>query len=137
MGDNALRSDYRPVADSYTWQNSGIDTNPYFILYHDRSTVSSTAILGIHVMVDGDKVTLRTDEDPVADRNLTASEEGAALLDETVFAYSYGFAVVYIERGKYRSAFGERLAKNLPHQFMYAFLIADAYGRKFLSSFHT
>ena len=98
MCNHALRSDNGTITDSDSGQYRRVDTYPYFIFDNDRATVSCTSVVGINIMVDGDKVALGTDEYSVADCDLTTPEERAALLDETIFSDGYRLAVVYIER---------------------------------------
>lgn len=96
MGYNTLSTNYRAIADFHSGEDCGVDAYPHLILYHDRASVGSTAVIGVDIMVDGYEIALRTDENTVADGYSTATEERAALLDEAILSDSHWFAVVDI-----------------------------------------
>ena len=75
-----------------------------------------------HFLFDSDQVYFRTYKDTVAYGYAATSEKGAALLDETIFAYADRFAVVYIERRKYCGTLRKRLVENIGHELTDLFL---------------
>ncbi len=70
------------------------------------------AVVGIHIMVDGDEVAFRADKHTFTDGDSSTPEKGAALLYEASFAYGYGVAVINIKRRKHGRAFIERFTED-------------------------
>lgn len=121
FGHNTSCSDNRTVTDAYSRKNGGIDSNPCLIFYDYRTTIGCTAVFRIRVMIDCYQIDFRTDEYIVTDCNTATTEKSATLLNETPFANSDRFAIVYIERRQYCCALFERFAKNLLHILAYFF----------------
>ena len=82
----------------YAGQNGSADANPHLVLYDNGTTVCGVAIVGIRIVVDGDKIHFRADEYAIADRYTSTVKEGAALLNPTSFANVDVLAVIHIER---------------------------------------
>lgn len=83
MCNHAVGTDDRTIADMYTGQNGSADANPHLVLYDNGTTVRGVAIVGIRIVVDGDKIHFRADEYAIADRYTSTVKEGAALLNPT------------------------------------------------------
>ena len=86
MCNHTIGINDRTVTDAHTGQDGGTDANPHFIFYHYRATVSSTAVIGIRVVINGDKVHFRGNEHSVANGNAATVEECASLLNPASFA---------------------------------------------------
>lgn len=57
--NHAVGTDDRTIADMYTGQNGSADANPHLVLYDNGTTVRGVAIVGIRIVVDGDKIHFR------------------------------------------------------------------------------
>ncbi len=102
MRHHAVGTDNRTVADAHARQNRGIDANPYLILDDNGTAVCGTAVIRIRVVVDGDKVHLRSNEHAVTDSDAATVEESAALLYPASLADADVLSEVHIERRQQR-----------------------------------
>ena len=96
--DHTISTNDRTVTDAHTGQNDGTDANPHFIFYHYRATVRGTAVIGIRVVVNGDKVHFRSNEYPVANGNAATVEERASLLNPASLANADVLAVAIVSK---------------------------------------
>ena len=100
--NHTIGTNDRTVTDAHTGQNGGTDANPHFIFYHYRATVRGTAVIGIRVVVNGDKVHFRSNEYPITNGNAATVKECASLLNPASFADADVLAEVHIERRQQR-----------------------------------
>ena len=99
-GTSLVTTLFAPMIAPYptlTPENRGVDTDPNFILNDNGTAVSRTAVFRIGVMVDGNDVYFRTDQNMFAECNAATSEKRAALLDKAAFTYLYMLAVIHIK----------------------------------------
>lgn len=94
--DDRVSSDNTAVSECDAGENGGVDAEPDLVLDLYGFAIGCTAVVGIDIVVDGNKVALGPDENIIADFYASASEKSTALLDEASFADSHGLAVVYI-----------------------------------------
>ena len=78
MRHHAVGTDNRTVADAHARQNRGIDAYPHLVFNDDGTSIRGTAVIRIRVVVDGDKVHLRSNEHAVTDSDAATVEESAA-----------------------------------------------------------
>ena len=98
MRHHAVGTDNRTVADAHAGQNRSTNANPYLVLDDNGTTVCRAAVIGIRVVVDGDKVHLRSNEHTVTDGDAATVEESATLLYPASLADADVLAVIHIER---------------------------------------
>ena len=102
MRHHAVGTDNRTVADAHARQNRGIDAYPHLVFNDDGTSIRGTAVIRIRVVVDGDKVNLRSNEHAVTDSDAATVEESAALLYPASLADADVLSEVHIERQQQR-----------------------------------
>ena len=136
MRHHAVGADNRTVADAHAGQNRSTNANPYLVLDDNGTTVCRAAVIGIRVVVDGDKVHLRSNEHTVTDGDAATVEESATLLYPASLADADVLAVIHIERGQQCRTLINLPACNAVQIFMHFFRREPAFCIHFRSCRH-